>query len=186
MMRHKENFAHLEQYLQRNSQPWPVECLPSLSHAASRSSCLSRKHTSHSCLGYICRPTLVLSAGIYGPGRSALDSAMQEVPFLPSGPFNFPVTLITHYSVHCSRLVWISTFLGCSSRCTGNEDTTVVTTTWQILIMIGKSCHCKRSSVSKARRGAQLYTNRCHVFDICQVLLASMQQPRPGQKLSTT
>ncbi|CAL5221740.1 g3990 [Coccomyxa viridis] len=36
------------------------------------------------------------------------------------------------------------------------------------------------SSTSKARRGAQLYTNRCHVYDICQVLLASMQRPRPG------
>ena len=34
--------------------------------------------------------------------------------------------------------------------------------------------------MSKARRGAQLYTNRCHVADICQVLHASMQRPRPG------
>lgn len=38
----------------------------------------------------------------------------------------------------------------------------------------------EEAGAAQARRGQQRYTNRCHVYDICQVLLASMQQPRPG------
>ena len=30
------------------------------------------------------------------------------------------------------------------------------------------------------RRARQRYTARCHVHDICQVLLASLRRPRPG------
>lgn len=33
---------------------------------------------------------------------------------------------------------------------------------------------------SAARRARQRYTARCHVYDICQALEASMRQPRPG------
>lgn len=35
-------------------------------------------------------------------------------------------------------------------------------------------------SGAAARRGRQRYTARCHVFDICQTLEASMRHPRPG------
>lgn len=35
-------------------------------------------------------------------------------------------------------------------------------------------------SASQERRGRQRYTARCHVYDICAVLKASMAAPRPG------
>lgn len=35
-------------------------------------------------------------------------------------------------------------------------------------------------SASQERRGRQRFTARCHVHDICAVMQASMQQPRPG------
>lgn len=35
-------------------------------------------------------------------------------------------------------------------------------------------------SASQQRRALQQYTARCHVHDICQVLIASMHQPSPG------
>ncbi len=35
-------------------------------------------------------------------------------------------------------------------------------------------------SASAARRARQRYTARCHVYDICQTLEASMRHPRPG------
>lgn len=35
-------------------------------------------------------------------------------------------------------------------------------------------------SASADRRGRQRYTARCHVYDICQTLEASMQHPHPG------
>jgi hypothetical protein len=37
-----------------------------------------------------------------------------------------------------------------------------------------------RPSASQERREWQQYTARCHVFDICQVLEASLQRPNPG------
>ena len=37
-----------------------------------------------------------------------------------------------------------------------------------------------RASASKNRRALQKYTSRCHIMDICRVLLASMHAPRPG------
>lgn len=37
-----------------------------------------------------------------------------------------------------------------------------------------------RPSESQQRRGQQRFTSRCHVHDICQVLLASMAAPLPG------
>ncbi|KAI3426343.1 hypothetical protein D9Q98_008716 [Chlorella vulgaris] len=37
-----------------------------------------------------------------------------------------------------------------------------------------------RPSASQERRERQQYTARCHVFDICQVLEASLQRPNPG------
>ena len=36
------------------------------------------------------------------------------------------------------------------------------------------------SSSSKVRRARQKYTSRVHVADICSVLEASMESPRPG------
>jgi hypothetical protein len=36
-------------------------------------------------------------------------------------------------------------------------------------------------SASQERRAAQRFTARCHVYDICQVLEASMRRPAPGQ-----
>lgn len=37
-----------------------------------------------------------------------------------------------------------------------------------------------RASVGQNRRALQKYTSRCHVMDICRVLLASMHAPCPG------
>ncbi|KAJ9505593.1 hypothetical protein QJQ45_028297, partial [Haematococcus lacustris] len=39
-------------------------------------------------------------------------------------------------------------------------------------------------STSKARRARQRYTSRCHVWDICQTLQASMVRPRPAAELA--
>lgn len=36
-------------------------------------------------------------------------------------------------------------------------------------------------SESQERRRNQKYTARCHIYDVCQVLLASMKSPRPGR-----
>lgn len=38
----------------------------------------------------------------------------------------------------------------------------------------------KSASESQERRGGQRFTARCHVHDICSVMQASMQRPRPG------
>ena len=31
------------------------------------------------------------------------------------------------------------------------------------------------------KRSGKLYTSRCHAYDICQVLMASMALPQPGE-----
>lgn len=40
-----------------------------------------------------------------------------------------------------------------------------------------------QASGSQRRRTMQRFTSRCHVYDICQTLMASMENPRPGQHL---
>ena len=37
-----------------------------------------------------------------------------------------------------------------------------------------------RPCVQGGKRSGKLYTSRCHVHDICQVLMASMAAPEPG------
>eukprot|EP00210_Caulerpa_lentillifera_P006578 g6283.t1 len=39
----------------------------------------------------------------------------------------------------------------------------------------------KRTSINKQRRSSQQWINRCHVYDICQVLSKSMECPSPGE-----
>ena len=36
------------------------------------------------------------------------------------------------------------------------------------------------ASENQRRRAMQRFTSRCHVYDICQALMASMERPRPG------
>ena len=84
-------------------------------------------------------------AGIYGPGRSALEAAQQVR--LPAG-----AEVRIDLSSECSLL----------SLWTGPEP------------FAGGLQH------RDSKRAGKQFTSRCHVFDICQVLMASMHAPQPG------
>ena len=98
------------------------------------------------------------SAGIYGPGRNALEAVQQQVCM-----------------GNCR------TVCGMLRRCLLDEMSSCRCIT---LKRAGASSACILSmqsvSASQARRGRQRFTARCHVHDICAAMCASMRQPRPG------
>lgn len=102
------------------------------------------KHSPHQC------------AGIYGPGRNALEAVQQQV-----------CVGECYASLECRGAVRRTTCAVAGSQW-WNERT-------QAHVFPVQSV-----SVSQARRGRQRFTARCHVHDICATMCASMRRPRPG------
>ena len=110
--------------------------------------------------------------GIYGPGRSALDSAAKEVVPRALAGTAPPARVFARVPEEG----WIIKKHEAASReCITRAISTSYPNSGPHTIV-----GVQEAGAAQARRGQQRYTNRCHVYDICQVLLASMQQPQPG------